>query len=269
VTINGDLVNEPDETFTVQLSNPVNAIINVGTAQGAITNDDPSPALSVNDVTVTEGDTGTVSAVFTVSLSGLSAQTVTVQYTTADGTATAGSDYVATSGTLTFTPGQTTQPVSVSVIGDLVQEPNETFFLNLSSSVNAIIADGQGLGTIVDQDGLNFYSVPPCRVVDTRSSTPLSAGTDRTLPVAGLCLVPSTAKAVAVNLVVTQPTGTGFCTLFPAGASAPTATSINYAAGQTRANNGIFSLGTAGALAARCGPTGTTHLILDVSGYFQ
>jgi len=270
VTINGDLVNEADETFTVALSNPSpNAVINVGTAQGTITNDDPIPALSVNDVTVTEGDTGTVSALFTVNLSGLTAQTVTVHYATADNTATAGSDYVATSGTLTFTPGQTSQPVAVSVNGDLVQEATETFFLNLSLAVNAVISDGQGVGTILDTDGLSYHTVPPCRVVDTRSGSPLSAGADRTLPIAGLCLVPSTAKAVAVNLVVTQPTNTGFVSLFPAGASAPTASSINFGAGQTRANNGIFSLGTAGALAARCGPAGTTHLIVDVSGYFE
>jgi hypothetical protein len=269
VTINGDLADEPDETFTVNLSSPVNAVIAVGTGQGTITDDDPTPALSVNDVTVTEGDSGTVSAVFTVSLSGLTGRTVTVHYATADDTAMAPADYLSASGTLTFTPGQTTRPVSVSVNGDLVQEPNETFFLNLSAPINATLSNTQGLGTILDDDGLSFHTVPPCRVVDTRSSSPLSAGADRTLPVAGLCLVPPTAKAVAVNLVVTEPTTTGFITLFAAGAAVPTASSINYAAGQTRANNGIFSLGTAGALAARCGPSGTTHLIVDVSGYFE
>jgi hypothetical protein len=270
VTINGDVTDEPDETFTVTLSDPVNAIIDRGEGLGTITDDDPAPALSVNDVTVTEGDTGTVSADFTVSLSGLTERTVTVQYATADGTATAPGDYLSASGTLTFAPGQTTRPVSVSVNGDLVHEPSETFFLNLSVPVNATIADGQGVGTIVDNDGFRFHTVPPCRVVDTRSGSPLSAGADRTVPVTGLCLVPSTATAVAVNLTVTQPTNPGSVTLFPAGTTLPATSSINYRVGQTRANNGVFGLGTAGALVAHCGQAaGTTHFILDVYGYFE
>lgn len=118
--------------------------------------------------------------------------------------------------------------------------------------------------------GFRFHPVPPCRVVDTRSGSPLGAGADRTLPVAGACLVPSTARAVAVNLTVTQPTAAGFVTVFPAGATLPTTSSINYRVGQTRANNGIFGLGTGGALVAHCGQvSGTTHFILDVFGYFE
>jgi len=100
-----------------------------------------------------EGNSGTTPFVFTVTLSAASASTVTVNYATADGTATAGSDYLATSGTLTFNPGVTTQPITVSVIGDTTVEPNETFFVNLSSPSNATIATGQGTGTIVNDDG--------------------------------------------------------------------------------------------------------------------
>ena len=108
-------------------------------------------------------------------------------------------------------------------------------------------------------------------MVDTRSGPPLGAGADRTLPVTGLCLVPATARAVAVNLTVTQPTAAGFVTVFPAGATLPTTSSINYKVGQTRANNGIFGLGTSGALVAYCGQVSgtTTHFILDVYGYFE
>ena len=75
-----------------------------------------------------------------------------MNFATADGTATAGSDYTATSGTLTFTPGTTTRNVTVSVTGDLTVEPNETFFVNLSAPAGAVIGDGQGVGTIVNDD---------------------------------------------------------------------------------------------------------------------
>jgi len=110
------------------------------------------PRLQVSGVSVTEGNTGTVSAVFTVALSSASTQQVTVQYATADGTATAGSDYQAATGTLTIPAGQTTGTITVLVKGDRLPEPNETFNLNLSAATNANITDGQGVGTIVDDE---------------------------------------------------------------------------------------------------------------------
>ncbi len=115
------------------------------------------PSLSISDVTLAEGNAGTTTATFTVTLSSASAQIVTVNYVTADGTATtAGSDYVAISlKTLTFDIGTTTQTISVTVNGDTDIEPNETFFINLSNATNAPIADAQGLGTILNDD------VPP------------------------------------------------------------------------------------------------------------
>jgi len=117
----------------------------------------PPPTLSINDVSVTEPNTGTVNAVFTVTLSSASSQTVTVAYATADGTATAGTDYVATAGNLSFSPGTTTQTLTVQVMGDTLPEPNETFFVNLSGPTGATLAKGQGTGTIVDT------YVPPAR----------------------------------------------------------------------------------------------------------
>ncbi|HKB02221.1 MAG TPA: S8 family serine peptidase [Gemmataceae bacterium] len=110
------------------------------------------PRLSVSDVQVTEGDSGTADAVFTITLSASSADPVSVDYTTADGSAVAGGDYTTTSGTLTFTPGETSLTVAVPVVGDTATEPGETFFLNLSGPTNATILDGQGVGTIVDND---------------------------------------------------------------------------------------------------------------------
>jgi pectate lyase len=108
--------------------------------------------LSVDDVTVAEGDAGTTAAAFTVRLSAPSASAVTVGYATANQTATAGSDYQAASGALTFAPGALTRTVSVNALGDQGVEPDETFALNLSAAVGATLSDGQGVGTIADDD---------------------------------------------------------------------------------------------------------------------
>jgi parallel beta-helix repeat protein len=116
------------------------------------------PTISISDCAVAEGNAGQTPCTFTVSLSARSTSTVTVSYATANGTATAGSDYIAASGSLSFTPGSASQPLPVQVLGDLLVEPDETFFVNLSAPVNATIADGQGLGTIVDDDAPSLSS---------------------------------------------------------------------------------------------------------------
>src|SRR4029077_16206877 len=108
--------------------------------------------ISTSDRTVTEGNTGVTSATFTVTLSAAYDVPVTVNYSTANGTATAGSDYQAASGTLTFAPGETSKTVTVQVIGDRLAEANETFAVNLSGATNATTADGQGIGTILDNE---------------------------------------------------------------------------------------------------------------------
>ena len=118
-----------------------------------------STSLAISDVSIVEGNAGTTSAQFTVSLLDGSLQTVTVSYSTTNGTATAGSDYVSVFGTLTFAPGETSQTVTVLVNGDVLQEGPETFFVNLSSPSNALIADSQGIATIRDDDSTKFYVV--------------------------------------------------------------------------------------------------------------
>jgi len=123
---------------------------NSGTASATLTATQPS--LTVDDPSVTEGDAGTANLTFTVTLAPASSQTVTVDYATSDGTATAGSDYTAATGTLTFNPSVTTQTVSVVVSGDGVIEPDETVVLTLSNPSNATIGDATGTGTITTDD---------------------------------------------------------------------------------------------------------------------
>jgi probable HAF family extracellular repeat protein len=112
-----------------------------------------TPTISIEDAqAVTEGNTGTTQVTFTVTLSEVSDQTVTVDFTTAAGSATAGSDYLSASGTLTFASGELSKTVTVLVNGDRFPEPNETFAVNLSNPTNATIADSQGQGTITDDE---------------------------------------------------------------------------------------------------------------------
>src|SRR5439155_20482728 len=117
LTIVNDTADEIDETVPVTLSNPTNATLGaIPTYTYTILDDDPLPSLSINNVTVTEGNSGTTSANFTMTLSPASGKTVTVNYATADGTAAAPADYTAIpTSTLTFNPGETTKTITVLV----------------------------------------------------------------------------------------------------------------------------------------------------------
>lgn len=111
------------------------------------------PSLSVADVAVKEGKPRTGKGIFVpVRLSGVSTQTVTVDYATADGSASAGSDYIASSGKVTFAPGQTLKTIVILIRGDGKVEGDETFFVNLSNSTNATLGDSQALVTILNDD---------------------------------------------------------------------------------------------------------------------
>jgi urease beta subunit len=156
ITVNvvGDALDEPTETFRVNLSVPVDATITDNQGVGTITDDDPSPTISIDDPSVLEVDSGATSKItFTVSLSGGSGQTVTVNYATANGTAVAPGDYTAKSGSLSFSPGTLTQTIVITVRGDVAVEGNEHFFVNLSGATHATISDSQGQGTIQDDAG--------------------------------------------------------------------------------------------------------------------
>ncbi|MEP1080015.1 Ig-like domain-containing protein [Leptolyngbya sp. PL-A3] len=161
VTLTGvnDAPDETNETVILDITSVTNGTES-GTQQATvtITDDDPTPTLSVGDVILTEGDAGTQNATFTVTLSAPSGQTVTVNYATSNGSAVAPSDYTTTTGTLTFAPGVSTQTITVPVLGDTLDEANETFNVTLTSSSNATIVDGAGVGTITDNDPIPTVS---------------------------------------------------------------------------------------------------------------
>jgi hypothetical protein len=272
VAVEGDRVYEPDESFAVNLSSPVHATIGVPQAEGTILNDDPQ-GLSIADLAIVEPVAGSRTATFTVTLSPSSGGTVTVGYSTTPGTATAGADYETTGGTLTFDPGVSTRPVSVVVHADSQQEGPETFQVNLSDASGAPIAYGQAIGRIHDPG--NYFTLTPCRVLDTRNAVgpyggpALQAGESRPFTLAGRCGIPPFATAVAVNVTVTQPTAAGHLRLYPAGTS-PLVSSLNYRAGQTRANNAMVGLSSAGRFVIRNGQSvGSAHVVLDVTGYLE
>jgi hypothetical protein len=111
-----------------------------------------APSLAVSDALVTEGDSGTKNALFTVSLSAASAGPVTVDYATADGSAKAPGDYTSTTGTLTFAAGELSKQVAVAVVGDTLDELHETYSLDVSNPAGATLGDARGAGTILDND---------------------------------------------------------------------------------------------------------------------
>lgn len=154
VAVLGDTIDEYDQQFYVLLSNATGAVISDSAGVGTILDNDAAPTMTISDVTANEGQRGNTSFNFTVSLSAASEKSISVNFATANGTATtADGDYVGRNSTLYFSPGQTTGTITITVRADKKKEANETFFVNLSGAVDATIADNQGLGTIVNDDG--------------------------------------------------------------------------------------------------------------------
>jgi hypothetical protein len=168
ITVKGDLKYETDETVLLALSNPTGGATTGGTNPAlTITNDDPAPSFSIDDVTHSEGNAGTTAYVFTVTKTGSTALSASVNFQTADGSATvAGNDYQSQTGSLTFLPGDTTKTITVLVNGDTTVEPDETFSVNLSGAINATISDGQGVGTIINDDTDVSLAVSPASVLE-------------------------------------------------------------------------------------------------------
>ena len=161
VTIDDDATPELDETVLLNLSNATGgATIGDGQGVGTIVNDDGAPIqVSINDVSITEGDSGQSILTFTVNRTGGS-DAFSVSYATADDSAVAGSDYLAASGSLSFNAGQNSRTISVVINGDTTIEPNERFFVNLFGATNdAVIVDGQGIGTIVNDEPTFIHEI--------------------------------------------------------------------------------------------------------------
>ncbi|MEH1938900.1 MAG: Calx-beta domain-containing protein [Nostoc sp.] len=173
----GDNQTETDETFAVNLLGATNAAIADNLGVGTIVNDENQPAIAISDVSVTEGNAGTTTnANFTISLSNVSSQQVTVNYNTSDGTAqVADSDYNSASGTIIFAPGETSKVISIGVIGDNKFESDETFAVNLLGATNAAIADNLGVGTISNDDNQPTISISDVSVTEGNTGTTTNA----------------------------------------------------------------------------------------------
>ncbi|MBD2268610.1 M10 family metallopeptidase C-terminal domain-containing protein [Anabaena sp. FACHB-1391] len=173
VTPTDDLIFEGNETVTLTLATGTGYTL--GTAQTAtvtIADNDAIPQVSINDVTITEGNSGTRSANFIVSLSNPNSQTISVNYQTVDDDATtANNDYVATTGTITFTPGQTTKTLPITINGDTVGEANEAFTVLLTNAVNATLLKNEGIG-IIRNDDLPGVTVTAIYTQATESGVP-------------------------------------------------------------------------------------------------
>ncbi len=156
VPVKGDTLDEVDETYDLNLSSASGATISDSRGIGTITDDDPSPTLSVTNASRTETN-GAMN--FTVRLSKASGRDVSVKYATADGSARAPGDYAAATGTVTIPAGSTSRTAAVQIREDSLDEPSETFTLNLSDPSAASISDGQGRGTIADDDAAPRLSI--------------------------------------------------------------------------------------------------------------
>ena len=295
VGIIGDTTVEPNETFTVTLSAPSGLTIADGTAIGTITNDDAAvvitpPTVSVADATVTEGNSGTRSLAFTATLSKSSATAVTVRYATSNGTATAGQDFTAASGTLTFAPGVISQTVTVAVTGDATVEPTETLTVTLSSPSGATIARATATGTITTDDiatppagttaqwGSSFFApyvdmagwpVPDLLALSKATGTSLMtlgflqadpAGNPSWGGYAVLTPNSTNEQALAINSSIAKFRAAGGDVMISLGGVAGTSVAQSYAA------RGLSAQALANAYAGVMDTYGVTHLDFDIEG---
>jgi len=152
IDIRPDLISEPDQQFSVVLSDASNASIDEATGIAVIEDSNPLPTVSITNSSSAEGDTSGNTLTFTLTLSSISEQPITVDFTTLDGTAQAWLDYLENSGSVTFEPGETLKTITIDVISDIYDEPDGQFFVVLAHPVNVTLDNATGIGTIVDDD---------------------------------------------------------------------------------------------------------------------
>ena len=177
VPVFGDRLYESNETFSVILSQPSNAMLASSFATGTITNDDYQPGMTITDATVVEGDDGVSNAVFNISINAVSGRPATVTCFTVDGSAVARLDYAPVSQPIIFWPGDTNRAISVPIFGNMLIQSNRTFGLKLAYPVGAYFVRNQGTGTIQDDDAWRFdhfawSAVPPRSTCTNRSRLP-------------------------------------------------------------------------------------------------
>jgi len=193
-----DTIDEFIETLLVNLSNPVNAdLVNDGVGAVNIIDNEANVTVSISDVSVIEGNSGTSTAVFTVRASAPHEKFIQVNYSTANGTATAPGDYVAKTGNVFFFPGELEKTISITVNGDTEAEPNETFLVNLTFSDTAAIVRGQATGTILNDEG----AIAPLQLLlDETGPDLIQAGA-----VDSMLLLRDPFSVITPNLMVTGP----------------------------------------------------------------
>src|ERR1044072_2759555 len=174
VPVVGDTVFEGTETFTLELREVTGAAVVDGIGLGTIIDNEAGPSLSVNDVSITEGDSGTKELVFTVSLSGPSSNNVGFSFGLTNGTAVETEDFGGVSGGSFILAGTTTRTISVPIIGDTITEGNETFSLKKAKPSNGTISDNQGVGTIIDDESSS--KPPTVQFTARRPNVPERAG---------------------------------------------------------------------------------------------
>ena len=193
ITINSDTLDEFDETVSIALSNESNVTLSGSTVQLTITDDDAQPSLTIANASVTEGNSGTTNANFVVTLSAPSGKPITVNYITAANTAAAGTDYVIANNTLTISPGFTSGTISVLVIGDTIDENDETFTLNLTGASNVTLpAMPTATGTIIDDDPLPTATINDVTVTEGNNGSTVTA-------VFTVSLSHASAKVITIN----------------------------------------------------------------------
>ncbi len=227
VPVIGSLAYNPSTTFTVNLSAPSSgATIDVGTGTGTINSTNPAPTLAINTpAAITRPSTGTANYVFTVTLTGPTELSTTVNYATANGTAIAGTDYTATSGTLTFPAGITTEGITVPVIGNTTSTGSVNFTVNLSSPNNSTISTATGTGTIVTPVGPTLSINSPAAVTRPTTGTIDDVFTVTLVnPSATLAATVNFATANGTALAGTDYTTTSGTLTFPVGTTSETIT---------------------------------------------
>jgi hypothetical protein len=228
VPVIGDLLDEPNETFQLVLKNPSNAEVSTSGfgGEGLIIDNDPQPIVTINDVAVTEGNSGTTSATFTITLLTPSGLPVTVDYSTVDGTATSPGDYqaVGPNTSLTFQPGETSKSFTVTVNGDTLIEANETFIVNVYGPRNATT----GQGTINNDDATTItLSASSYSVIEDGLRVNVAVNRSGDL-----------SQASTVDYRTSDPSGLNNCDQVTGNASsrcdyATTAGTLRFAAGET------------------------------------